>query len=283
MTPTAFSLSTCPFLTFVSSSLTWPPVSSRGEYQLHAREHLGRLLLQKYREKQSGDPAANAFVLLEDDGHVVERGPRCLEGRLADPVLVAMPHVVDSDLGGGYAGQGHRVLAVGVTDLRAVPGGPDSARVGLPVVLDPDLDRMPRRQRGVDRRGRIAFAADGVRQPVAPGKIDDHRVVHAVPSRDRRDTVDVADEVRVGIAPLPNGVIWSHDRRPEIDRLSRKQLGVRVVVAVVGERDAKGARLAVQIHRLLVYRRSDGDHVLGWRWRRCPRKLGKSARTGIED
>src|SRR5438105_2103252 len=93
----------------------------------------------------------------EDHGHVVEVGEVGFEERLADPVLAGVENVVDADLGGGDAGQGYRVLGIGIANRGAVPRSPGPQRYAREAGLDPHLHRIAGRQRGVDRGRRESF------------------------------------------------------------------------------------------------------------------------------
>src|SRR5690348_18411462 len=92
---------------------------------------------------------------LVDDRHVVEVGPRALEGAFVDPVLSARPWIVDADLGVAHTAQHDVVLVQRVVDLRIVPRLPDAVPRQDPLVLDPHLDWVPVRDRLVNGAGRV--------------------------------------------------------------------------------------------------------------------------------
>src|SRR4029077_5509873 len=117
-----------------------------------------RVAVRRHGDYTPDRPREGQPQPLINDGHVVEVRPGALEGGLVDPVLGARPGIVDADLGVAHAAQHNGVLAQRIVDLRVVPGLPDAVPGEDPLVLDPDLDGVPGRDRLVDRARRVAAA-----------------------------------------------------------------------------------------------------------------------------
>src|ERR1700674_2593110 len=155
-------------------------------------------------------PWPTALTLLKDHRHVVEVGEVRLEERLVDPVLSGVEDVVDPDLGGGDSAQGHGMFGVGIPNLGPVPCSPAAEGNTSEARLDPDLNRMARRQLAVDLAGRVALTANGVGEAVFVRQFQNDRPVDPEAGGRPVAAVDVANEIRVGIAPAEHRVIRTH-------------------------------------------------------------------------
>src|ERR1700704_5979361 len=133
---------------------------------------------------------------LEDHRHVVEVGPHGLEGRLADPVLRAVPWVIDPNLRRRYPAERDGVFVERVANRAAVPGRPCPDNRRLPIAFDPDLDRVPGGKSLVNGGRRHTLAAVRIGQADFARNLEDDGVVDAVAGGCGLAAVDVADEVR---------------------------------------------------------------------------------------
>src|SRR5436309_442715 len=103
------------------------------------------------------------------------------------------------------------MLGIRVANRPAVPCRPGADTRPGPVGFDPDLDSMSGLERLVDRCRGHSLAAVGVGEADVARRLEDDWVVDAVARRGPVAAVDVADEVRVRIAPAQHRVVWSHD------------------------------------------------------------------------